>query len=187
MRRHKFVLCISKSATPQTGMFFNCAGDFVRLRERRDSVEPPNSFLCPITCEIMADPVMDADGNTYERWAITRWLEKSQQSPITRMPIGSRMLVPNRALKAIIDDWRQKNNVPLPSMRSRPASVSMSNRSGTSADRRVSRGGSSSRNRIGFRVSTLNVVLVAGAFSELLKMLNSFARTFCIVVQGATV
>ena len=146
---------------------FNCAGEFVRLRERRDSVEPPNSFLCPITCEIMADPVMDADGNTYERWAITRWLEKSQQSPITRMPIASRMLVPNRALKAIIDDWRKKNNVPLPTLRTRSSNTSLplSNRSGSSADRRLSRGRPSGRNRIGFRVSTFNVVLVAGAYS----------------------
>lgn len=148
-------------------------GDFLPLGGKPSS-EPPQSFLCPITCEIMVDPVMDADGNTYERWAITRWLEKSQQSPITRMPIASRMLVPNRALKAIIDDWRKKNNVPVPSSRPRAstASVSLSN-SGTSTGRppRVHSG----RSRTGFRVSTLNVVLVVGCGSvrKVAKLLNT--------------
>merc|ERR1712224_251783 len=87
------------------------------------------------------------------------------------------MLVPNRALKEIIDDWRKKNNVPLPTLRARSsnASLSLSNRSGSSADRRLSRGRPSGRNRIGFRVSTLNVVLVAGCDSvrKVAKLLNT--------------
>lgn len=172
--------------------FLPNAGDFLPLGGKPSS-EPPQSFLCPITCEIMVDPVMDADGNTYERWAITRWLEKSQQSPITRMPIASRMLVPNRALKAIIDDWRKKNNVPVPSSRPRAstASVSLSN-SGTSTGRppRVHSG----RSRTGFRVSTLNVVLVVGAllcyfffFFFCMTILTVKSNIFICIMQDAAV
>ena len=32
--------------------------------------ELPKSFICPITNEVMRDPVMDEDGNSYERTAI---------------------------------------------------------------------------------------------------------------------
>lgn len=33
-------------------------------------------FLCPITGEIMADPVMTSDGHTFDRHAIERWFNK---------------------------------------------------------------------------------------------------------------
>lgn len=44
-----------------------------------DAVE---SFLCPITHELMNDPVIDPDGNSYERSAIEDWLRQHSTSPI---------------------------------------------------------------------------------------------------------
>jgi hypothetical protein len=35
-----------------------------------DTPEIPESFLCPITCALMEDPVVDALGHTYERQTI---------------------------------------------------------------------------------------------------------------------
>lgn len=35
----------------------------------------PNEYLCPITMEIMVDPVIAMDGHTYERVAIENWLQ----------------------------------------------------------------------------------------------------------------
>ncbi|KAL9185855.1 hypothetical protein ACHAXT_003632 [Thalassiosira profunda] len=35
---------------------------------------PPRHFLCPIQNTLLADPVIDKEGNTYERGAILRWL-----------------------------------------------------------------------------------------------------------------
>ena len=35
------------------------------------------SAVCPITLELMRDPVMAADGHTYEREALLRWLKTS--------------------------------------------------------------------------------------------------------------
>ena len=32
-----------------------------------------SSFLCPITQEVMTDPVLTSDGHTYERDAIEHW------------------------------------------------------------------------------------------------------------------
>jgi sacsin len=63
----------------------------------------PQSFYCPITSELMADPVVDPEGNSYERRAIEEWLsEHSATSPVTRAPLTARQLVPNRALKDTI-------------------------------------------------------------------------------------
>eukprot|EP01022_Parablepharisma_sp_SALTPOND_P028415 TRINITY_DN70930_c1_g1_i1.p1 TRINITY_DN70930_c1_g1~~TRINITY_DN70930_c1_g1_i1.p1 ORF type:complete len:735 (+),score=55.14 TRINITY_DN70930_c1_g1_i1:89-2293(+) len=64
----------------------------------------PKEFYCPITQELMKDPVIGPDGQTYERSAITDWLKTHGTSPITREPMDPKQLVPNRALKATIED-----------------------------------------------------------------------------------
>lgn len=62
----------------------------------------PEGFVCPLTQEIMKDPVMDPEGNSYERSAIEAWLDKNQTSPITRKSLTKENLFPNRALKDAI-------------------------------------------------------------------------------------
>ncbi len=61
------------------------------------------SFMCPITYEMMSDPVVCADGFTYERSAIEAWLARSLVSPMTGARLSSRALVPNHALYCMID------------------------------------------------------------------------------------
>jgi len=62
----------------------------------------PSHFLCPITADIMADPVVTADGHSYERRAIMAWLEKNDTSPITNEPLEHKTVVPNHALRSQI-------------------------------------------------------------------------------------
>jgi hypothetical protein len=57
----------------------------------------------------MKDPVMDPEGNTYERSAIEAWLAKNATSPITRNPLDITALMPNRALKESIDMYLKGN------------------------------------------------------------------------------
>jgi hypothetical protein len=59
-------------------------------------------FICPITQSKMVDPVLGSDGNTYERSAITEWLRTHTTSPITREPMTAASLVPNYALRSMI-------------------------------------------------------------------------------------
>ena len=64
----------------------------------------PN-HLCPITQAIMTDPVIGSDGITYERSAIEAWFAAGNStSPMTRQPMTSQSLVPNYALKALIEE-----------------------------------------------------------------------------------
>jgi U-box domain/C2 domain len=58
----------------------------------------PNMPPCPITGESMRDPVVAADGHTYERSAIARWLTESNKSPLTGAILSHKDLVPNYML-----------------------------------------------------------------------------------------
>ncbi|CAF3592277.1 unnamed protein product [Rotaria socialis] len=69
--------------------------------------EPSETFICPITHELMVDPVIDGDGNSYERGAIEDWLQRNGTSPITRVPLLASDLRPNRALKTAIYEYRR--------------------------------------------------------------------------------
>ncbi|PNH07168.1 putative U-box domain-containing protein 55 [Tetrabaena socialis] len=72
--------------------------------------------------EVMLDPVVAADGFTYERAAIFRWLSAGKRtSPMTNLPFASRNLYPNNIVKSAIQDWRQQNQLPDPSVHTRQA------------------------------------------------------------------
>jgi len=44
----------------------------------------PDSFYCPITTELIADPVITKEGFTYEKEAIVQWIKTKHVSPLTR-------------------------------------------------------------------------------------------------------
>ena len=75
-------------------------------QEAQAQREPPFSFQCPITHELMADPVDTADGQTYERAAIEQWLQHHGTSPVTNARLGSKRLTPNLFAKKAIAEWR---------------------------------------------------------------------------------
>jgi hypothetical protein len=62
----------------------------------------PQVYFCPITHEVMTDPVIGSDGITYERSAITYWLSKESVSPMTKQPMSLSDLKPNLAIKELI-------------------------------------------------------------------------------------
>ena len=63
----------------------------------------PPQFLCPITNELMQDPVTTCDGHAFERLAIERWLRSHQTSPMTGMPLETTTLTPAIALRQLIE------------------------------------------------------------------------------------
>jgi len=58
----------------------------------------PGMPCCPITGLPMVEPVVAADGHTYERPAIARWLQTSNRSPLTGEVLAHAELVPNYLL-----------------------------------------------------------------------------------------
>ena len=65
----------------------------------------PDGYLCPITLELMQDPVLAADGFTYERTGIEQWLLNGDYSPKTGEPLQHKGLTPNRVLRTLIRDF----------------------------------------------------------------------------------
>ena len=61
----------------------------------------PSEYKCPITHEIMKDPVIDNEGNSYEKEYIEKWLSRNRTSPISRRPLHIRDLRPNIALRIL--------------------------------------------------------------------------------------
>ena len=67
---------------------------------------PPCDFYCPITGDLMVNPVMDNDGISYEENAILEWLKHKRISPMTRNPLIESDLRKNISLKNSIDAIR---------------------------------------------------------------------------------
>jgi hypothetical protein len=72
---------------------------------------PPDEFLCPITQEIMFDPVVASDGRTYERIAIQTWLSTKNTSPMTKEPIIDKTLRTNWAIRSAIQRFLDRSLV----------------------------------------------------------------------------
>lgn len=62
----------------------------------------PDEWFCPISRELMTDPVIGRDGVTYDRKHIERWLTSNSGSPKTD-------LIPNTALKYTIAAFLSAN------------------------------------------------------------------------------
>mmetsp|Transcript_913 Transcript_913/g.1257 ORF Transcript_913/g.1257 Transcript_913/m.1257 type:complete len:223 (+) Transcript_913:49-717(+) len=74
------------------------------LPEIESKINRKICFRCPITLEIMRDPVICADGHSYERLAIEHWLRKYERSPQTNLPLSSPELIPNHSLRGAIHE-----------------------------------------------------------------------------------
>ncbi|KAL4575986.1 hypothetical protein LXL04_012074 [Taraxacum kok-saghyz] len=81
------------------------AGEAQRIASTKRAT-PPNHFICPILKDVMVDPCVAADGYTYDRRAIEKWLEESESSPMTNLPLLNRSLTPNFTLFSAIIEWQ---------------------------------------------------------------------------------
>jgi hypothetical protein len=69
----------------------------------------PHEFICPLTLEVMVNPLMDRSGRSYERTAILEWITKKNSTcPMTRQPLFVKDLLPNNKLRKEIMQWREE-------------------------------------------------------------------------------
>ncbi|KAA0067782.1 hypothetical protein IC582_019916 [Cucumis melo] len=84
--------------------------------QRKDSISDlpvPADFRCPISLDLMQDPVVVATGHTYDRAAITFWIESGHNTcPKTGQTLAHTNLIPNRALKNLIAMWCRQERIP---------------------------------------------------------------------------
>lgn len=66
----------------------------------------PKDFCCPISLELMADPVIISSGQTYDRVSISRWIEDGHCTcPKSGQLLVHKKLIPNKALRNLITHW----------------------------------------------------------------------------------
>jgi hypothetical protein len=90
-----------------------CVGRDSAAADQR-MAEPPAEYLCPITMMTMVDPVVTADGQTYERSAIEGWLLTRNTSPATGAVLRHKELAPNFALRKAIETWEETTQMRVP-------------------------------------------------------------------------
>ena len=72
-------------------------------------IDIPEDLICPITQEIMENPVVAADGHSYEQSEILEWLQKGKKvSPLTGEPLKHDTLIENHRLRAIISGFKER-------------------------------------------------------------------------------
>lgn len=75
----------------------------------------PDDFRCPISLDLMKDPVIVATGQTYERGCIERWLEAGHDTcPKTQQKLPNKSLTPNYVLRSLIAQWCEANGMEPP-------------------------------------------------------------------------
>lgn len=77
---------------------------------REQKVSRPSEHLCPITQDVMKDPVVAEDGFSYERAAILKWVSEHHTSPMTRKAMSG-TFHPNQSLKQLIEEWNPKQTL----------------------------------------------------------------------------
>ena len=73
-----------------------------------EEIDVPAHFLCPISMQLMRDPVTLSTGITYDRDNIERWLFscKNNTCPVTKQVLcDTELLIPNHTLRRLIQAW----------------------------------------------------------------------------------
>ncbi|XP_022749165.1 U-box domain-containing protein 26-like [Durio zibethinus] len=95
-----------------------------------DGVQVPYHFRCPISLELMRDPVTVTTGQTYDRTSIESWVATGNTTcPVTRAPLSDCTFIPNHTLRRLIQDWCVANQafgierIPTPKQPAEPTMV----------------------------------------------------------------
>ncbi|KAK8950069.1 U-box domain-containing protein 16 [Platanthera guangdongensis] len=131
----RYAKCVLFGAsTPRSD---SSAGKFTFSPES-DPVVPPD-FRCPISLELMRDPVVVASGQTYDRDSITRWISAGHATcPKSGQALIHTDLVPNKALRNLIFAWCREHSIPFDGFdpnKGDPAAAAFANKAALEAAR----------------------------------------------------
>ncbi|CAK8577479.1 unnamed protein product [Lathyrus sativus] len=70
------------------------------------AIQIPYHFRCPISLELMRDPVTVSTGQTYDRNSIESWVNTGNTTcPVTRVNLTDFTFIPNHTLRRLIQEW----------------------------------------------------------------------------------
>ncbi|XP_044494011.1 U-box domain-containing protein 6-like [Mangifera indica] len=77
--------------------------------------QAPEELRCPISLQLMYDPVIIASGQTYERICIEMWFNDGHSTcPKTQQKLPHLCLTPNYCVKGMIANWCEQNGISVP-------------------------------------------------------------------------
>ncbi|EEF28886.1 U-box domain-containing protein 9 [Ricinus communis] len=98
-----------------------CALRDLKIKKRslslklRETVSCPDEFKCPLSKELMKDPVILATGQTYDRPFIQKWLRAGNRTcPLTQQVLSHTVLTPNHLIREMISQWCKNQGLELP-------------------------------------------------------------------------
>ncbi|KAK7379558.1 hypothetical protein VNO80_05021 [Phaseolus coccineus] len=84
-------------------------------RESGQMLVLPEELRCPISLQLMSDPVIIASGQTYERVCIEKWFRDGHKTcPKTQQKLSHLSLTPNYCVKGLVASWCEQNGVAIP-------------------------------------------------------------------------
>lgn len=150
-------------------------------------------FKCPISLEIMSDPVTIQTGHTYDRSSILKWFKsRNPTCPKTGEKLKNKDMVPNLALKQLISQYCCENGIPFNEKRAKKT-VTMTVIAGSIAAEesvkmlanflvsKLEHGSGEERNKAAFEIRVLTKSSIfnrscladSGAIPHLLNLLSS--------------
>ncbi|KAJ1398150.1 Zinc finger, RING/FYVE/PHD-type [Sesbania bispinosa] len=71
----------------------------------------PTHFRCPVSLDLMKDPVTLQTGITYDRGSIEKWVEAGNKTcPVTNQVLTTFDMIPNHTIRRMIQDWCVENS-----------------------------------------------------------------------------
>jgi hypothetical protein len=106
----------------------------VSRTESKDVPVIPGDFRCPISLDLMREPVIVSTGQTYELASITRWIEEGHSTcPKNGQKLLHTNLIPNHALRSLIIQYCDAHNIPFAKPENSKKSSSMESIASTKA------------------------------------------------------
>ncbi|XVF81258.1 hypothetical protein PTKIN_Ptkin15bG0141500 [Pterospermum kingtungense] len=80
-----------------------------------EALSCPEEFKCPLSKELMRDPVILASGQTYDRPFVQKWLNMGNRTcPRTQQVLSHTILTPNYLIRELILQWCKSQGIELP-------------------------------------------------------------------------
>jgi len=74
-------------------------------------VPVPQEYVCPLTLDVMSQPLISREGHSYEQNAILNWVSEHGTSPFTRESLRPSHFMRNRALETKIRLFLKQNGI----------------------------------------------------------------------------
>ena len=117
LRVKEILLLNSEKSVSRSSLSKSSVNSLNDINILKDELSPLNNtfdnpyeepYLCPISKEIMEDPVVTPYGHSFDRKSIVEAINRNGKCPITRKKLEIKDLIPNYALKTIIENYKKQ-------------------------------------------------------------------------------